>query len=114
MYKCRETFSVVINLRPCLIGFIFFTMNIHDIFDICTDDVNLLAFLLYYNLILTDKQCDNCLQQCEIFKRADKFIFRCTTKNCCTKFSVSPKRCSTNPLESRFEAFCQAISTHFP
>lgn len=64
-------------------------MLLNDVFNVCADKNELLAFLQLKGLVKSNNLCKKCSKMCIIVEEGEKFKFRCNS--CANKFGLAPK-----------------------
>src|SRR5215469_1607030 len=76
-------------------------MDINDIFHVCEDDHELLAFLQATKLILDKKNCEICNLKCKIYQKKSKFFFFCI--QCNKWYTCTPKGFFLNNVHLEYD-----------
>ncbi|KAL7638143.1 UNVERIFIED_CONTAM: hypothetical protein RMT77_011768 [Armadillidium vulgare] len=66
-------------------------MLLRDIFSLISNEHELLGFLQYTGLLMSEKKCTKCKRQCFLYKSRGDYCFRCNNRKCKKVFSAKEK-----------------------
>lgn len=76
-------------------------MKLNEIFSVCENRIELLAFLQSRKLVKEENICKKCSRECQIREISERFYFVCTA--CNSRYSVAPKPYLFNNMKISYE-----------
>lgn len=84
-------------------------MDLQTLCELVHCEITLLAFLQEKCLVISEKKCEKCNGECNLYRRKDKFIYRCCKVKCNITYCASPKNYFFHNISLDYEQAFQII-----